>query len=90
MGIQCSMCGKTRIKKEFVGKPEGKRQLRRPTHKFGDNIKMYLKEIVQDDVGWIHLSQYRGWWWAVVYMVQNFHVSNHNTKTHTHTQTKCQ
>jgi hypothetical protein len=29
----------------LVGKPEGKKTLRRPRHKWEDNIKMYLKEI---------------------------------------------
>ena len=28
----------------LVGKPEGKRQLRRPRHRWKDNIKMYLQE----------------------------------------------
>jgi len=31
----------------FVGKPEGKRPLGRPRHRWEDNIKMYLQE-----VGW--------------------------------------
>jgi hypothetical protein len=29
----------------LVGKPEEKRPLRRPRHKWDDNIKMYLREI---------------------------------------------
>jgi hypothetical protein len=33
----------------LVGKPEGKRPLRRPRHRWEDNIKMYLQE-----VGWGH------------------------------------
>jgi hypothetical protein len=31
--------------KLFVGKPEGKRPLRRPRHRWVDNIKMDLREI---------------------------------------------
>ena len=30
-------------------------------HIFRDNIKIDLKEIVQDGVCWIHLPQDRGW-----------------------------
>jgi hypothetical protein len=29
----------------LVGKPEGKRQLGRPRHRWEDNIKMYIQEI---------------------------------------------
>jgi hypothetical protein len=29
----------------LVGKPEGKRTLRRPTSRWQDNIKMYLQEV---------------------------------------------
>jgi hypothetical protein len=38
----------------LVGEPEGKRPLRRPTRRWGDNIKVDLKEIEWDDYGWIH------------------------------------
>jgi hypothetical protein len=39
----------------LVGKPEGKRRLERPRHRWVDNIKMYLK---RDRMGWywIHLA----------------------------------
>jgi hypothetical protein len=31
----------------LVGKPEGRRPLGRPRHRWEDNIKMYLREVVQ-------------------------------------------
>jgi hypothetical protein len=30
-------------------------------HIFGNNIKIDFKDIVQDEVGWIHLPQDRDW-----------------------------
>ena len=46
MGGECSTYGgqKRRIKL-LVGKPEGKRPLRRPTCRWEDNIKMDLQEV---------------------------------------------
>jgi hypothetical protein len=35
-------------------KPEGKKSLGRPMHKWEDNIKMDLKERGWDGVDWIH------------------------------------
>jgi hypothetical protein len=37
----------------FVGKPEGKRPLRRPRHMWEDNIKMDLREIGWGGMDWI-------------------------------------
>jgi hypothetical protein len=39
----------------LVGKPEGKRALRRPRRRWVDNIKMDLREIGWDGVDWIGL-----------------------------------
>jgi hypothetical protein len=41
----------------LVGKPEGKRPLTRPRHRWVNNIKMYLREIGWDDMDWIFVSQ---------------------------------
>jgi hypothetical protein len=41
----------------LVMKPEGKRPLGRPRYAWEDNIKMYHKEIVCEDVDWILLAQ---------------------------------
>jgi hypothetical protein len=43
----------------LVGKPEGKRPLRRPRRKQEGNIKMDLRETGWGDLHWIHLAQDR-------------------------------
>jgi hypothetical protein len=40
----------------FVGKPEGKRPLGKPRHRWEDNIKMDLRQIGLYDVDWIDLA----------------------------------
>jgi hypothetical protein len=50
----------------LVGKPEGRRPLGRPRHRWEDNIKLDLREIGFRDVDWIHLAQDRDTWWALV------------------------
>jgi hypothetical protein len=40
-----------------VGKPEGKRPVRRPRRMWEDNIKMDLREIGWGDMDWIHLAR---------------------------------
>jgi hypothetical protein len=58
----------------LVGRPEGKRPLGRPRHRWEDNIKLHLREIGIDGVSWIQLAQGRVQWWAVVNMVMNLWV----------------
>jgi hypothetical protein len=55
------------------GKPEGKIQLIRPTHRWEDNIKMDLMKIGWECVDWIHMSQDMDWWHALVNMITNLH-----------------
>jgi hypothetical protein len=43
----------------FVGKPEGKRPLRRPKNRRVNNIKIDLTEIGWDGMDWIDLAQGR-------------------------------
>jgi hypothetical protein len=43
----------------LMGKAEGKRQLARPTRRWGDNIKMGLGEIAWGSMYWIDLAQDR-------------------------------
>jgi hypothetical protein len=43
----------------LVGKPEGKIPLGRHKCRWGDNIKMELREIGWGDVDWIHVDQDR-------------------------------
>jgi hypothetical protein len=45
--------------KRLVGKPQGKRLLRRPKRRWEDNIRMNLKEIGWKFVYRIHLAQDR-------------------------------
>jgi hypothetical protein len=45
-----------------VGKPEGKRLLRRPSSRWEDNIKMDLRGIGSGGMDWIHLAKDRDKW----------------------------
>jgi hypothetical protein len=57
-----------------VGKPEGKRPLGRSRRRWVDNIKMDLKEIGWDGMGWIDLAEDRDRWRALVNTVMNLRV----------------
>jgi hypothetical protein len=46
----------------LVGKPEGKRPLKRCRRGWKDNIRMDLREIGWEYVNWIHLAQDRDQW----------------------------
>jgi hypothetical protein len=48
----------------LAGRPEGKRPLRRPRHRWENNIRMDLREIGLKSVDWIHLAEDRNQWWA--------------------------
>jgi hypothetical protein len=58
----------------LVGRPEGKRPLGRPRHRWIDNIKMDLLEIGLSVVDWIGLAQDRYRWRALVNWVMNLRV----------------
>jgi hypothetical protein len=58
----------------LVGKPEGKRPLGRPRHRWVDNIKMDSLEIGVSVVDWIGLAQDRYRWRALVNSVMNLRV----------------
>jgi hypothetical protein len=46
VGRTCSMYGESRgAYRVLVGKPEGRRPLERPRHRWEDNIKMDLREV---------------------------------------------
>jgi hypothetical protein len=58
----------------LVGKPEGKRPLERPRHRWVDNIRMDLGEVGWGDVDWIGLAKNSNRWRAVVNSVLNLRV----------------
>ncbi|KAJ4426744.1 hypothetical protein ANN_26543 [Periplaneta americana] len=55
-------------------RPEGKRPLGRPRHRWEDNIKMDLREVGYDDRDWINLAQDRDEWWAYVRAAMNLRI----------------
>ena len=57
-----------------MGKPEGKRSLGRPRHRWEDNIKMDLQEVGDGSMDWIELAQDRSRWRALVNAVMNLRV----------------
>ena len=57
-----------------MGKPEGKRPLGRPRHRWENNIKMDLKEVGCGGINWIDLSQDRDRWQARVNAVMSLQV----------------
>jgi hypothetical protein len=58
----------------LVGKPEGKRPLGRPRHRWEENIRMDLREIAWGGMEWIDLADDRDQWRALVNMVMNLRV----------------
>jgi hypothetical protein len=60
--------------KVLMGKPEGKRPLRRPRHRLEDGIRIDLGEIDLGGVDWIRLAEDRDRWQAVVSAVMNLQV----------------
>ena len=62
------------VHRVLVGKPEGKRLLGRPRHRWEDNIKMDLQEVGGVGGDWMGLPQDRDRWRALVNTVMNFRV----------------
>jgi hypothetical protein len=72
MGKECSTNGEKRYAyRILVGKPERKRPLRRPRHRWLDNIKIDLRDIGWDGRDWIDLGRDRDQWRALVNTVMN-------------------
>jgi hypothetical protein len=58
----------------LVGKPEGKRQLGRPSRRWEDNIKKDLQEVGCGGLDWTDMAQDKDRWRAVVNAVMNLQV----------------
>ena len=58
----------------IIVKPERKRPLGRPRHRWEDNIKIDLQEVGCGGVNWIELVLDRVRWRALVNAVMNFRV----------------
>ena len=58
----------------LVGKPEEKRPLGRPRHRWEDNIKMYLQEVGGGCEDWMELAQDRDRWRTLVSTAMNLRV----------------
>jgi hypothetical protein len=80
MGLVCNgyvmyVMGEKRIAyRLLLGKPEGKRQLGRPSRRWMDNFRMDLLEMGFGVVDWIGLPQDRDRWRAVVNSVLDLRV----------------
>jgi hypothetical protein len=58
----------------LVGRPEGKRPLRRPRRRWKGNIRMALGEMGIDEANWFRLAQVRVQWRAFVKTVMNLRI----------------
>ena len=65
---------RTGLYRGLVGKPEGKRPLGKPRHRWEDNIKMDLQEVGCGGMNWIQLALDRDRWRALVTVVMNLWV----------------
>ena len=75
MSWACGMYGWGEgVYRVLVGKPEGKRPLRRPSCRWVDNIRMDLQEVGCGHVDWIGLAQVRDGWRTLVSAVMNLRV----------------
>ena len=73
MGRACSAYGEG-IYMFLVGKPDGRRHLGRPRHRWEDDIRMDLQEVGSGGMDLIELAQDAGGWQAPVNAVMNLRV----------------
>ena len=73
-GHVARMGGERGLFRVLVGKPEGKRPLRRPRRRWTDNIRMDLQEVGCGYMDWIGLAQDRDRWRTLVSAVMNLRV----------------
>jgi hypothetical protein len=75
IGRECSTNReKKNVCKILVSNPEGKRPLGRLRPRWGNNIKMDLREIGWGGMDWIYLAHDMDQWRAVVNTVRNLRV----------------
>jgi len=58
----------------LVGKPEGRRPLGRPRHRWVDNIRIDLQDVGHEYMDWTGLAQDRDRWRTLVSAVMNLRV----------------
>jgi hypothetical protein len=73
-GHVARMCEDRGVHRVLVGKPEGKRALRRLKRRWEDNIKLDLQEVGGSRGDWMELAQDRNRWRALVGTVRDFWV----------------
>jgi len=70
MGGACGTYGERKSAyRVLVWKPEGKRPFGRPRHRWEDNIKMALQEVILRGMDWIDFAQDRDRWRALLNVV---------------------
>ena len=74
VGHVARMNEKRGVYRVLLVKPEGKRPLGRPRHRWEDNIKMDMQEVGCGGMDWIELAQDRDRWRALVNAVMNLRV----------------
>jgi len=74
MGGACDAYGGRGVHRVLVGKPEGKRPIGRPRHRWEDNIKMDLQEVGGCCGYWMEFAQDRDRWRALVCTVMNLRI----------------
>ena len=74
VGHVARMNEKRGVYRVLLVKPEGKRPLGRPRHRWEDNIKMDMQEVGCEGMDWIELAQDRDRWRALVNAVMNLRV----------------
>jgi hypothetical protein len=62
------------VQRLLVGKPEGKRPLGRPRHRWEDNIKMDVEEVGAGRGDWMEVAQDRDRWRELLSTVKNLRV----------------
>jgi hypothetical protein len=67
--------GRRGMHRLLIEKPEGKRPLGRPRHRWVDNIRMDVGEMGWSGVDWIGLAQDRDRWRALVNSVLSLQVA---------------